>query len=476
MYKSILLTICVLFSAELLGQSADSTKVDDLFLKWSTPGEPGGAVGVLKDGKLIYAKGFGLADIEHNVAITTTSSFYLASVSKQFTAFCILLLEEEGKLNLDDEIQTFLPDFPKYEGAITISHLIHHTSGLRDFSTLMDLQGKDYLDDVSEKEVYELIKRQKVLNFLPGHEYTYSNSGYYLLGLVIKKITGKTLREFANENIFVPLGMKNTTFLDDNRQIIKNRVFSYEKNSEKNEFSNVIRRYDIVGSGGVYSTIEDLAIWDRNFNNNKLGKGGQEIINKMCQEVKVAKGTNGGYAFGLENGSYSGIRKVSHSGSNASFRSYFGRFPDQRLSIIVLANRSDVNITAKFREVADIFLIDKIKPADSRPIQVITLTDTALSRDDLNNFSGKYFSEELNTLYEIKIQNDKLFLYVNDVEISPLNKVTHNTLSNKEFGTFNFEKNKQINITGFKLNISRVRNLQFSKINVADRKTKNLLT
>ncbi len=551
-----LLIICGIVVGASPAQPSEKNRIDSLFAEWNRPDTPGAAVGVIKDGKLIYANGYGMGDLEHNILITPKSVFYLASLSKQFTAISILLLEEQGKLSLDDEIQKFLPDFPRYSSPIRVRHLVHHTSGLRDFSTLMDLQGKNYLDHVPEQDVYELIKRQKALNFSPDEEYLYSNSGYFLLGKIVEKVSGQRLKDFAGKNIFAPLGMKSTLFLDDVRQVVKNRVFSYERNPSTKEFSNVIRRYDLVGSGGVYSNIEDLYLWDQNFYHNKLGKGGQEIINKMHQEGIITKGPRSGYAFGIVNGTYKGVKRVGHSGSNASFRTHLSRFPDNNLSVIVLANRSDANATSKLYEVADVFLPQQANDArgtkaagnetrnpvklnaeelskftgfylnnrdnsllsrviiqdgvlqysesSSAPTSLIPLGNADFKMADssgpgiivrfdnlsrtmsvlnggsvrstssgyvINSFSidekrpleGTYYSTELNTLYDLKLRDNALTLIVNGRETSSLTPISADILHSASYGAFYFEKDTSGGITGFKLNINRIRDLQFTK-------------
>ena len=237
--------------------------VDALFEPWDTENSPGCALGVVKDGRLIYAKGYGMADLEHDINITPSTVFYIGSVSKQFVTMCILLLEEQEKLNLDDEIQEYLPDFPQYDTPLTIRHFIHHTSGVRDFLTLWTLAGNDYLDHIDEDAVYRLIKRQKALNFTPGDKYLYSNSCYFMLAMIVEKVSGQSLKEFARENIFERLGMQNSHFHDDFLHIIKNRAFSYEP--AEDGFNNLIMRFDLVGSGGLYTNIEDLYLWDQNF-------------------------------------------------------------------------------------------------------------------------------------------------------------------------------------------------------------------
>ncbi len=360
MKKYFLFAILCTFSIISFGQLRERQKIDSIFKAWDRPDVPGCALGVVKEGKLIYAKGYGIGDLEHDIPLTPWSVFYIGSVSKQFVTFSILLLEEQGKLDLDDRIQKYLPDFPEYGTPLTIRHFIHHTSGVRDFLTLMHLKGRNYLDNTDVNEVYDLIKRQKTLNFSPGEKYLYSNSCYFMLAMIIEKAAGQSLKEFAHENIFEPLGMKHTLFYDDNTDLIKNRVFSYHKKPDGDGFDNLIMRFDLVGSGGVYSNIGDLFLWDQNFYDNKLGKGGQGIIDKMHEEGLLNNGESSGYAFALHNGRYKGLKTVSHGGSLAGYRAQLLRFPEERFSVIILANRGDAKPTGKAYQVADIMLKDKL--------------------------------------------------------------------------------------------------------------------
>jgi len=392
--KSYFLIICCLLSFIAIGQVKDKEAIDKVFADWNKLDTPGAALGIIKNGKLIYAKGYGMGDLEHDLPITPSSVFYTGSVSKQFVTFAILLLEEEGKLNLDDEIQVYLPDFPKYEAPLTIRHFIHHTSGVRDYLTLMALKGRSYLDNMEIDEVYELIKSQKVLNFSPGDQYLYSNSCYFMLAMIVEKAAGKSIKDFAEEKMFGPLGMKNTLFYDDNRDLIKNKVFSYEKKTEGEGFNNLIMRFDLVGSGGVYSSIEDLLLWDQNFYNNTLGKGGQDIINKMHQEGLLNNGKSSGYAFALNNGTYKGLKTVSHGGSLAGYRAQLMRFPNQSFSVIILANRNDANPTSMSYQVADILLKDNFK---EKPKKVVKKPVTPTS-----NSKTEFALKQMTGLYEIQ--------------------------------------------------------------------------
>jgi CubicO group peptidase (beta-lactamase class C family) len=386
--------------------------------------------------------------------------------------FCILLLEEQGKLDLDDRIQKFLPDFPEYGTPLTIRHFIHHISGVRDYLTLMNLMGKSYLDHIEEEEVYEIIKRQKVLNFTPGDQYLYSNSCYFMLAMIIEEAAGQSLKDFAAEHIFQPLGMSHTQFYDDNTDLIKNRVFSYEKLADEEGFDNLISRFDLVGSGGVYSSVEDLFLWDQNFYDNKLGKGGQEIIQKMHEEGLLNNGESCGYAFALVNGEHRGLKTVSHGGSLAGYRAHFLRFPEQHFSVIILANRSDANPGEKAYRVADIFLRDEYT-RESEVEELVSgvpesrqngnKTDQDISGIDLAAYTGRYHSRELDTDYLLYVEDEVLKVKIGSDKPKPLVPYDEDIFSVEEEGfSFRFSKDTG-QITGFELDAGRVRGLAFEK-------------
>ena len=447
-------------------QIPEQASIDRIFAEWNKPDVPGGALGIVKDGKLIYAKGYGIADLEHDITITPSSVFYICSVSKHFVTFSVLLLEEQGKLNLDDKIQKYLPDFPEYEKPLTIRHFIHHTSGVRDNLTLMALKGRSYLDHIEDEEVYKLIKRQSTLNFTPGERYLYSNSCYFMLAMIVEKAAGQSLRDFARENMFEPLGMKNTQFYDDIPDLVKNRVFSYQKTEDG--FDNLVSRFDLVGSGGVYSTIEDLLLWDRNFYHNKLGKGGPEIIEKMLEEGLLNNGESSGYAFGLKNGTYRGLKTVSHGGSLAGYRAHFLQFPGQSYSVIILSNRSDGAPGSKAYKVADIVLEElfteekEVKQArEEKPNSAPD--EAAPAKVDVQEFTGDYYCEDLDVVYRFSVEGESLQFSIQNKEESALNISGVDEFRSSGL-LFRFNRNKG-KIAGFELDAGRVKNLAFTKIN-----------
>ena len=440
-----------------------NSKVDALFKHWDSPNSPGCALGVVKNGQLVYAKGYGIADLEHDIPITSTTVFYIASVSKQFITMSILLLEEQGKLALDDEIQKYLPDFPKYEAPLTIRNFIHHTSGVRDYLTLWELAGNDYMDHIDEDAVYRMIKRQKTLNFTPGEKYLYSNSCYFMLAMIVEKASGQSMKEFAQENIFKPLNMKNSHFHDDHLHLVKNRAFSYKRNGKG--FDNLIMRFDLVGSGGLYSNINDLYLWDQNFYGNKLGKGRPELLSTMHEDGVLNNGESAGYAFALRNGNYRGLRTVSHGGSLAGYRTQLMRFPEQNFSVIILSNLASFRSQTMAHKVADIYLDDMMEPMEKKTTFVESKpseSNIATSVTNLDQYEGTYYSEELEVNYLINNKNNALFYRVKNRKPVELKPTKTDTFA-KDIELV-FKRDQKNKISGFTINAGRVQNLAFIKL------------
>jgi CubicO group peptidase (beta-lactamase class C family) len=362
MKNQLLILLFCFLSYCSFGQIEESQAIDSIFSEWNKPDVPGCALGIIKDGKLIYSKGYGSADLEHDVEITTSSVFGTGSVSKHLVAFSILLLEEQGKLSLDDNIQKFLMDFPEYDSPITIRHLLYHTHCIRDYGSLKYFSGISDLNYTDSDLVYELMKRQKELNSVPGEEYIYGNSGYFLLARIVKEASRQSIRVFAQEHIFGPLGMNSTLFNDNNRDLIKNRAFSYSAKRGNDGFNNIINRNTHIGGLGLYTTIEDLAKWDQNFYDNKLGKGEELIIQKMHVEGQLNSGESTGRILGLQIRDYKGLKVEGSAGSGFGYKAQLMRFPDENFSVIILANRSDANPTGMAYQVADIILKGKFVP------------------------------------------------------------------------------------------------------------------
>jgi CubicO group peptidase (beta-lactamase class C family) len=359
-----------------------AAKVDALFAPWDNAHSPGCALGVIQDGRLVYERGYGMADLEHGVPITPHTAFDLASTSKQFTAMAILLLAEQGQLSLDDDVRRWVPEVPDYSVTITLRHLLHHTSGLRNHFLLRQLTGWRWGDLVTRADELAIVSRQTELNFQPGDEHSYTNTGYFLLGEVVRRVAGVSLREFAEQNIFGPLGMTDTKVHDDYSRLIPGRACAYKQGRDGSWVGDVTRSED-VGASNVYSSIEDLARWDENFYDAKVG--GRDVIARMLEPGTLNDGRTLAYAAGLRLGEYKGLRLVWHAGFSSS-RSEFLRFPDQRFSVICLSNSAAIDPSELARKVADLYLADLLKPEAEPAAAPLSPEDEAKGRADLDAY------------------------------------------------------------------------------------------
>ncbi|OYD86823.1 penicillin-binding protein [Nostoc sp. 'Peltigera membranacea cyanobiont' 213] len=382
------------------------TKVDELFIQWDKPNSPGCAIAVIQSREIIYQRGYGMANLEYNIPISPNSVFDIASNSKQFTAICIVLLARQNFLNLDDELQKYIPEIPQYSQSITIRYLLDHTSGLRDYLALMSFAGMVFENKYSNEEIIALIARQKSLNFEPGTEQLYSNSGYILLAEIVRRVSGKSLRVFAQENIFAPLGMKNTHFHDNFKEIVKNRANGYAP-KDGGSFQIDMSFHDFCGDGQLYTTIEDLLLWDRNFYHNILGGYGQDLIEEVTTPRKLNNGEVISGSFGLQIGNRGGLKTIRHGGAWTGYRSDFIRFPDRQFSVICLANLNTIDPTKLAFKIADIYLendyiIDIVKPI-SRSINSINLPVV-----ELQIKTGFYYNSTTGSIWELEIEDEKL--------------------------------------------------------------------
>ena len=390
-------------------------KVDKIFAQWDKPESSGCELAAIKDGQVLYKRGYGMANLEHNIPMSPASITDTGSVSKQFTAMSIALLAEQGKLSLEDDIRKYLPEIPRYEATITIRHLIHHTSGIRDYLTLMSIAGMRDDDYYVDGEVVNLLARQKELNFKPGSEFLYSNSGYFLLSQIVKRASGRTLREFADENIFKPLGMTRTKFYDDHNEIVKNRAASYLPRSGGG-FQIAATTLDMVGDGNVFTCVEDLFLWDQNFYHNKLGKGGQELITQVLTTGTLNSGEKIDYAFGLVIGEYRGLRIVEHGGAFVGYRAMTMRFPDQRFSVILQCNLGTINPSNLARRIADIYLADQFK-SEARRAGASDAKFIELSEQELKDKAGAYRNQINGVIWKLYAKEGKLFADVPNLSI-----------------------------------------------------------
>lgn len=320
-------------------------KVDALIAKSVDDQSPGSAILVVKDGKVLLNKGYGLADLPHRVSIDSNTVFDLASVSKQFAGFAIAALVEDGKISLSDDIRKYIPELPDLGHQITVDHLVHHSSGIRDWTNTLVLAGWSFDDVISFDQILRMAYRQQALNFEPGDEYNYSNTGYNLLAELVQRVSGLSFREWTDQHIFQPLGMANTRFLDDHTEIIPDRANGYYRD-RYGIFHASTNNLMALGSSSLFSTTTDLAKWVTNLDQPK--REHKAIVERMQQTTDLNDGEANNYAFGLSVGTFNDARSLSHSGSWASFRTYLMVLPEEHLSVVVLNNyASNPAVTAR---------------------------------------------------------------------------------------------------------------------------------
>jgi CubicO group peptidase (beta-lactamase class C family) len=407
-------------------QDAQQEEVDKIFAEWDKPDTPGCALAVIKDGRIVYKKGYGIANLDYNIPITPQTVFDIGSTSKQFTAGSIALLALEGTISLDDDIRMYIPELPEYDQPITIRHLIHHTSGVRDYGTLWELAGMEDHNVYTLKDIVDMCAQQNSLNFSPGDEHLYSNSGYILLAAIVERVCGVTLGEYAKKHIFEPLGMKNTCVYEDRTAIIKNRATGYSKNQKGQYSIDHYFNFAMGGDGQVLTTVEDLFLWDQNFYDPKVG--GQEFLDLIHTRGVLNSGEELDYAFGLGHGEYRGVKTVSHGGAWGGFRAQLIRIPEHKFSVAVLSNLGTVNPSALANKVIDIYLADSLQPKKEKaggktPREKPFSVDTKV----FDLYEGKY-QLEIGLMFKILKENNRLWVEVEGqpkLELQPLSETRY---------------------------------------------------
>jgi CubicO group peptidase (beta-lactamase class C family) len=392
-----------------------AAKVDKLFAEWDTTHSPGCSIAVIKEGKIIYERGYGMANLEHCITNKPGTVFRIASTSKQFTAACIAMLYLRGQLDLNASIRTYIPELSETYQPVTVRQMVHHISGIRDYLELQELRGMGDDDFYTPQDVLDVLYRQKALNFKEGSEYLYSNSGYFLLGEIVKRVSGKTLAEFAKENIFDPLGMTSTHFQDDCKVIVPNRATGYSPTEDGFRIDETI--LPIVGDGAVFTTVEDMARWDLNFYDNKLDKG---LIELTLTRGKLNDGKEIDYAFGLTHGEYRGLKVVEHGGSFVGFRSEIMRFPEQRFTVVILCNLSSMDPAGLCNRVANIYLADQLTmqeqtAAGEESVQHERIT---LPAEKLAAFAGSFKNEANDSFWDIAATDQGLKATFNQIDVA----------------------------------------------------------
>lgn len=537
-----------LASAQAQLSKDQSKKIDSLFMGWTEAGHPGGSIGIMKNGNVIYSKAFGLASLEYQIPNTEETIFNIGSVSKQFTAMGIVLLQERGLLSIDDDIHKYLPDMPDFGHTITIRQMLHHTSGMRSFHALLGLAGWRNGDPRTNEDLYRFMLKQKDLNFVPGDEYMYCNTGYMLMVNIIENITHEKFPQWMATNVFAPLGMKDTYVEDRYDRIVPNNATSYHNSDEG--FFRAVEYWGYVGSGNVHSTTADLLIWLQNFSTPTADW--ESAFETLKTTDDLNDGSKNNYALGVFMDEAKGFSRIQHGGAIGGFRAYASHYPEEELSIAVLTNYSSSNSGGIERAIANILLKDKpdttsdittpettesqitypfeqltgkyeiqtgvildisvkddslhvlqewnkseyniyntvgnsyeipnmngvqliFSEVKDQKSQLLTihqngtkteakrLIEVDLSSIRLSEYTGRYYSPELESTLDIILENDKLSVHHARLGDFPLQLMEKDAFQNPNFASLDIVRNSENIITGVKVSNGRARNVWFEK-------------
>jgi CubicO group peptidase (beta-lactamase class C family) len=446
---------------------APNPQVDCIFAQWDKTDSPGFALAVSKGGRLVYSRGYGMADLDHNIAIGPTTVFHAASLAKQFTAMAIMLLVEQGKLSIDDDVHSFIPELsgsaiPK----ITIRQMLHHISGIRDQWVLVTMAGWHLSDDVvTRKDVIKFVKQMTSLNFCPGSEYSYSNTNYTLAAEIVKTTSGVALSEFCQKHIFEPLGMTSTTIIETHGEVIKNRAYGYR--GAYPNFEVRMPNYDLTGPTNLQTTVEDLMRWDRNFDLKTVG--GEVALSAMQTPVPASEG----YGFGLFIRTENGRQIVEHDGRDAGYRSHLIRFPDQQLAVALLCNLAldQISTGTLVREVAALYL----GSPHSAVLETVADHPTGTSAPAaLTEYLGQYYSDEIDAVYTIVPDGSSIAITRSRYDATKLNVAGLDVFVMSNFTVVltmvlvEFNRDAQGKIDGFRMDdisgLNRLSKFRFAKV------------
>jgi CubicO group peptidase (beta-lactamase class C family) len=388
-------------------------RIDQLFARWDRSDAPGFSLAVARAGEIVFERGYGSAQLEYGIPITPSTIFHVASVSKQFTAFAVAMLAEQGRLSLDDDVREYIPEVPDFGTTITLRHLIHHMSGLRDQWNLLALGGWRLDDVITTEQILTAVSHQEELNFDPGDEYVYCNTGYTLLAEVVARVTGQSFPEWTAENLFEPLGMTRTHFHDDHERIVPGRAYSYAADGAG--YRKSVLSYANAGATSLFTTVGDLLKWTHNLETGKVG--GAAVIARVHERGVLNSGEELDYAFGLVHGEHNGIETVGHGGGDAGFRTMITRYPEYGLAVATFGNFAGFDSGRVARQVAEIFLADEMAvQARKAPPEPAVDEDgpraetgvAEISPEVLDAYVGRFQIEEIGLLLTFEREGGQL--------------------------------------------------------------------
>jgi len=459
-YARLLAAVVVLPMIACARGDFDTAAIDNVFADFNSQ-TPGCALGIVQSGQLVYGRGYGMANLEHDIPINTTSVFRIGSVSKQFAAAVAALAAMEGYLDLEDPLQKWIPELPDYGEPLTLRHTLNHTSGLRDYITLMSLKGLRGDDFYTVAELIEVQALQEELNFSSGSEYLYSNSGYVLLAEAVARAVGKPFKDYAEEVLFRPLQMSHSHFHDDHNHIVPLRADGYSPRGDS--FRTNMTTLDMIGDGGVYTSIDDMVHWVTALEQDGIRSGLTPILETRGV---LNSGEEISYALGQSHGEHRGLATIGHGGSWVGFRADVLRFPSQSTSIVTLCNRSDAGPSGRAIQVADIVLAEHLAPVSAEPnLETEDRRERAEQSEmsDPSSYLGTYYSPELDVNYEFTSRDGSLIVHMGSNAESELQRISGDTLAAGN-RTFRFSRERG-EVTGFELDAGRVVHLRFVRLN-----------
>jgi CubicO group peptidase (beta-lactamase class C family) len=445
--------------------SEKEKSVDAIFSKWSTT-TPGCAVGVAVGGKPVLMKAYGMADLEHDVPNTPETVFESGSVAKQFTAMAILLLAEDGRLSLDDQVRKHIPELPDYGVPLTIRHMLSHTSGLRDWGSVASIAGAPRTSrEYTHAHVLDIVSRQKALNFTPGTDWSYSNTGFNLAAIIVDRVSGMSFAEFSTRRIFAPLGMTKTHWRDDHQRIVKGRAVAYATTSSAYQIEMPFE--NVHGNGGLLTTVGDLLKWNENY--VKPIVGAAATIAAQQVPAKRNDGRELDYALGLYVRPLEGVKNIYHSGSTAGYRAHLNRFPESHTSVAVLCNGSDGEATRAANDVSRLYL------GKAPPLSIIGgvaggvssggLKPAPPQKTQLSDLVGEYWSDEAEVRLTAMIDRGRLVLRRRPGVLIELEEIGHHAFRGQQLGTVTFRRNSSGTVEGLSIKQDRVWDLRFVRQN-----------
>ncbi len=441
-------------------------KAEQLLNSWYDARHPGAAVAVLKDDRVVFKAAKGLAYVEGNLPITTSTRFDLASVSKQFTAFAVAMLVDKGLVSLDDDVRKYIPETARIGRKITVQQLLDHTSGIRDWGSCFGLAGYKIEDGITNDMILAMVARQRELNFDPGTEFKYSNTGYTLLAELVKRVTGRPFSVWTRENIFLPLGMASTFFNDDYQIVAGDRALSYRPAGESSKLisGNGSAAY---GSSSLNASLDDLVKWVRNFDTGTVG--GHRVLELIGREAVLNTGQRVGYAFGNHISTYKNIDVIQHLGLAAGYRTSLIRYPKQRIAVIYLSNSGDDATYGRASRIAELYLSGVKTPPIEIPSTDSAAANAAPARAEppsLADYVGIYYSDELNVAYDLKSIDGGLAATHPRNGIIPLTHAQSETFKAGQWfmRRLEFIRGNDKRVTGVRVSNDSDRNLLFTKL------------